>query len=92
MSESLKNTNFVIARRRSYGNGCTMLTIRMINSDRPELLTNELPNILNSLALSGYLDAGTSSGFDYTLDFPMEGGFGFPYVLDFELEENVNIE
>lgn len=68
MSDTRKNTNFVIDRRRSYENGATMLTIRMINSDRVRLETNELPNILNSLTLSGYLDTSTSSGFDYEFD------------------------
>ncbi len=68
MSETRKNTNFVIDRRRSYENGATMLTIRMINSDRVRLETNELPNILNTLTLSGYLDASASSGFDYEFD------------------------
>lgn len=68
MSSTGENTNFVIDKRRSYENGATMLTIRMINSDRVRLETNELPNILNSLTLSGYLDASTSSGFDYEFD------------------------
>lgn len=68
MSGTGENTNFVIDKRRSYENGATMLTIRMINSDRPRIQTNELPNILNSLTLSGYLDASTSSGFDYEFD------------------------
>ncbi len=69
MSESRgDNTNFIIDRRRSYENGATMLRIKMLNSDRPEILTNELPNILNTLTLSGYLDASASSGFDYEFD------------------------
>ena len=69
MSESRgDNTNFIIDRRRSYENGATMLRIKMLNSDRPEVLTNELPNILNTLTLSGYLDASASSGFDYEFD------------------------
>ena len=62
------NTNFIIDRRRAFENGGTMITIKMLNSDRPRLLTNELPNILNSIMCSGYLDASTSAGFDYEFD------------------------
>lgn len=69
MADSLElNTNFVIDKRKTYENGAVMLTIKMLNSDRPEILTNELPNILNTLTLSGYLDASASSGFDYEFD------------------------
>lgn len=43
------NTNCVIENRESYANGAVRLSMRMLNSTRPMLLTNELPNVLHSI-------------------------------------------
>lgn len=77
---------FIVEGREIHANGVVKLSIRMLNSDKPQLTTNELPIILNALKHSRYLDETAHVGFDYTLDFPMEAGIGFPYVLDFGLE------
>ena len=77
---------FIVEGREIHANGVVKLSIRMLNSDKSQLTTNELPIILNALKRSHYLDETAHVGFDYTLDFPMEAGIGFPYVLDFGLE------
>ena len=82
---------FIVQGREILENGMVMVSVRMLNSTKSQLTTNELPIILNSIKHSHLLDQSAHVGFDYTFDFPMEKGFGFPYVLDFELEENVNI-
>ena len=82
---------FIVQGREVLQNGMVKVSVRMLNSTKPQLTTNELPIILNSIKHSHLLDQSAHVDFDYTFDFPMEKGFGFPYVLDFELEENVNI-
>lgn len=82
---------FIVQGREVLENGIVKVSVRMLNSTKPQLTTNELPIILNAIKHSHLLDKSAHVGFDYTFDFPMERGFGFPYVLDFELEENVNI-
>ena len=62
----------------------------MLNSDKPQLGTNELPIILNAIKHSELMDSDVQRGFDYTLDFPMNAGFGFPYALDFALESETD--
>ena len=82
---------FIVQGREILENGMVKVSVRMLNSTKSQLTTNELPIILNSIKNSYLLDKSAHVCFDYTFDFPMEKGFGFPYVLDFELEENVNI-
>lgn len=83
---STKNTNCIIEGKRVYPNGAVRVSMRMLTSTRPMATTNELPNILHSIKVSGMLDDSTShAGFDYTLDFPLVERNMFPYVLNFEL-------
>jgi len=90
MANSNNKIGFIVQGREVLANGVVKVSIRLLNSDKPQLTTNELPIILNALKHSDILDAGTHVGFDYTLDFPMEKGFGFPYALDFELESETD--
>lgn len=76
---------FIIENREVHANGVVKVSIRMLNSDKPQLTTNELPIILNAIKHSELMDDTVQRGFDYTLDFEMEAGFGFPYALDCEL-------
>lgn len=76
---------FIIEDREVHANGVVKVSIRMLNSDKPQLTTNELPLILNAIKHSELMDDTVQMGFDYTLDFEMEAGFGFPYALDCEL-------
>lgn len=76
---------FMVQGHEVQENGFVKVTVRMLNSTKPQLLTNELPIILNSIKHSNLLDPERHMGFDYTLDFPLEADFGFPYCLDFEL-------
>lgn len=83
---STNNTNCIIEGKKVHQNGFVQLSMRMLKSSRPHLTTNELPNILHSIKVSGMLDDSTShTGFDYTLDFPMVEHNMFPYVLNFEM-------
>lgn len=87
MSTVNLNTGCIIEGKKTYPNGVVSLTMRMFRSDRPMLLTNELPNILHSIKASGILDdAHSHEGFDYTLDFPMKEQNMFPYVLNFAMK------
>lgn len=86
MANGNNKIGFTVQGREVLTNGVVKVSIRLLNSNKPELTTNELPIILNALKHSEILDAETHVGFDYTLDFPMMAGFGFPYALDFELE------
>lgn len=80
---------FIIEDREVHQNGVVKVSIRMLNSDKPQLTTNELPIILNAIKHSELMNASVQRGFDYTLDFVIEEGFGFPYALDCELlDEN----
>ena len=77
---------FKVEGREILPNGMVKVTIGMLNSDKAQLTTNELPIILNAIKHTSLLLPETHVGFDYTLDFPLARGFGFPYVLDFGLE------
>lgn len=80
---------FIIEGKEIHDNGVVKVSVRMLNSDKPQLTTNELPLILNAIKHSELMDSDLQRGFDYTLDFAMEQGFGFPYALDCELlDEN----
>lgn len=76
---------FVVEGKEVHQNGVVKVSIRMLNSDKPQLTTNELPLILNAIRHSELMESEVQKGFDYTLDFAMEQGFGFPYALDCEL-------
>lgn len=76
---------FIIEGQEISSDGTGRVTVRMLNSDRPFLLSNELPVILNSIKKSAFLQEGSNTGFDYILDSPLANGFGFPYGFDFEL-------
>ena len=76
---------FIVQGHEVQENGFVKVSVRMLNSTKQQLTTNELPIILNTIKHSSLVDPELHVGFDYTLDFPMEAGFGFPYVLDFEL-------
>lgn len=86
MASSNNKIGFIVEGREIHSNGVVKLSIRMLNSDKPQVTTNELPIILNAIKHSHLMDETSHVGFDYTLDFPMMAGFGFPYALDFELE------
>lgn len=85
MENGVDKIGFIVENREVHPNGVVKIAVRMLVSDKPELTTNELPIILNALRHSHFLDDTAQVGFDYTLDFPMEAGFGFPYALDCEL-------
>lgn len=76
---------FIIEDREVHANGVVKVSIRMLGSDKPKLSTHELPYILNAIRHSELMESDVQKGFDYTLDFAMEQGFGFPYALDCEL-------
>ncbi len=93
MASSNYKIGFIVEWREVHSNGVVKLSIRMLNSDKPQLTTNELPIILNALKRSRFVNEDVQVGFDYTLDFAMTEGIGFPYVLDFGLvsEGDINI-
>lgn len=82
---------FIVQGRETLDNGMVKVSVRMLNSTKGQLTTNELPIILNAIKHSTLVDRETHVGFDYTLDFPLERGIGFPYVLDFELQDEQGI-
>lgn len=77
---------FKVEGREVLDNGFVRVSISMLNSDKNQLTTNELPIILNTIKHTSLLDTEAHVGFDYMLDFPLARGFGFPYVLDFTIE------
>ena len=91
MANGNNKIGFIVEGREVHSNGVVKLSIRMLNSDKPQLTTNELPIILNALKRSQYMDSDQQVGFDYTLDFAMTEGIGFPYVLDFGLVDETDI-
>lgn len=93
MANGNNKIGFIVEGREVHDNGVVKVSIRMLNSDKAQLTTNELPIILNALKRSQYMDGDTQVGFDYTLDFAMTEGVVFPYVLDFGLvsETDLNI-
>lgn len=68
--------------------GIVKVSVRLINSNKHELKTNELPIILNALKHSDVLDPDANLCFTYTFPFPLARGHGFPYVFDFALEDD----
>ena len=47
---------FIIENREVHANGVVKVSIRMLNSDKPQLTTNELPLILNAIKHSELMD------------------------------------
>lgn len=79
---STLNTNCILENRRAYDNGVVRVTMRMLGSTRPQLATNELPNLLHTIGRGGVIDSDTPSRlcFDYpSYGFPMLEGDYFPY-------------
>lgn len=80
------NISFRIAGKTTDGSGTGVrLTIRMLNSDRAPLTTNELPCIFNALKRS---EAATERGndcFTYRFPFALSQGDGFSYVFPFAI-------
>ena len=60
---------FIIEDREVHANGAVKVSIRMLNSDKPQLTTNELPLILNAIKHSELMYSTVQSSFYYTLDF-----------------------
>lgn len=82
-----KISYLVDGREIRYG-GIVKVSVRLINSNKEELKTNELPIILNALKQSDVLDPDANLCFTYTFPFPLARGHGFPYVFDFEFEDD----
>lgn len=78
---------FIVENREIHDNGVTKVTIRMLNSDKPRLTTNELPLIFNAIKDSYFTDSEVQIGFTYTFPFTLSRGWGFPYVFDFEIDD-----
>ena len=79
---------FLVEGREVTESGNVKVSVRMFNSDSPQLRTNEFPIILNALKNSKYTDTELQLGFTYTFPFPLARGWGFPYVFDFEIEDD----
>lgn len=77
----------VIVDRKDVKDGHVRLTIRMLNSSKAMVKTNEMPIILNSIKASGMIDPTIQRGFTYTFPFELSQGHGFPYLLDMNLED-----
>lgn len=86
-----KNVSFIAGEwQTDSASGVDKVEVKMISSQMPRLSHNDLLTVLHRIRTMRRLqDQKTHRGFDYTLDFALEPGFGFPYVLDFELEDNV---
>ena len=91
MANGNNKIGFIVEEREFHSNGVVKVSVRMLNSDKPELTTNELPIILNALKRSHLVDEDVQIGFDYTLDFAMAEGIGFPYVLEFGMVEGTDL-
>lgn len=80
----MDNLRFNIRRTGKSGRAIKV-SLSLPESTLEELSTNEMQKIYNAIKHSEYMDANAQVGFDYTLDFPLEAGFGFPYILDFAM-------
>lgn len=76
-----------IVDRKDVTDGHVRLTIRMLNSSKAMVKTNEMPIILNSIKASGMIDPKIQRGFTYTFPFELSQGHGFPYMLDMNFED-----
>lgn len=84
--ESKNKIGFIIDKRE-VTDGHVMLTIRMLNSSKPIVTTNELPIILNAIKASSVMNPQVNRGFTYTFPFELSQGHGFPYRLDLNFED-----
>ena len=82
----MSNISFIVKDRDVSGN-VGRIAIGQPDSTLGMLTDNEVLKILNALKYSHYLNADVQAGFDYVLDFVLEGRETFPYALDFELQE-----
>jgi hypothetical protein len=81
---------FIVQDREVRDDGLSKVTIRVLNSDKPHLATNELPLILNALKGTHFLDPEIDNlGFTYTFPFELSMGWGFPYVFDFDIQDEI---
>ena len=79
---------FIVQGREILENGMVKVSVRMLNSTKSQLTTNELPIILNSIKASGMIDPKIQRGFTYAFPFELSQGHGFPYMLDMNLEDH----
>lgn len=80
----MSKIEFNVKQRTVRQNGFSV-KIGMPVSDLSALGNNELLTIMNALKRSHYADVNTHVGFDYTLDFRLQGRDRFPYALDMRL-------
>lgn len=80
--------SYLVDGREIRDGGIVKVSVRLININKHELKTNELPIILNALKQSDVLDPDANLCFTYTFPFPLARGHGFPYVFDFDLEDD----
>lgn len=80
--------SYLVDGREIRDGGIVKVSVRLINSNKEELKTNELPIILNALKQSDVLDPDANLCFTYTFPFQLARGHGFPYVFDFEFEDD----
>lgn len=80
--------SYIVDGREIRDGGIVKVSVRLINSNKEELKTNELPIILNALKQSDVLDPDANLCFTYTFPFQLARGHGFPYVFDFEFEDD----
>ena len=79
---------FLVEGREVTDDGNVKVSVKMLNSGKSQLSTNEFPIILNALKNSQYTDPELQIGFTYTFPFPLARGWGFPYVFDFDIEDD----
>lgn len=72
-------------KKHALGDGGFSVTIGLLSSTLNELSSNELPLVMNALKRSYLSEGGSSVGFDYRLDFRLDGRDSFPYALDMVL-------
>lgn len=80
--------SYIVDGREIRDGGVVKVSLRLINSNKDGLKTNELPIILNALKQSDILDPDANLCFTYTFPFVLSRGHGFPYIFDFELEDD----
>ena len=88
---SNKNINIVIKAKTMVGNVIGLTVLRPLSSSMPQLTTNEIPILLNSIVNGGYLDQSVQVGFTYTFPFNLARSRGFPYALSFQFEGAIRL-
>lgn len=84
--EDKRNINVVVKAKSVIGDVIGLTVLRPLSSTMPQITTNEIPILLNSIVNSGYLDAEKQFGFTYTFPFALAPGRGFPYTFNFHIE------